>query len=63
VTRPELLKKLNDLLEKAEKENTFGCIEIELRGGRATVIRKTETDRLDRYEDNGEKTHARSTYR
>jgi hypothetical protein len=55
VTRPDLLKKLNDLLEKAERENTFGCIEIELRGGRATVIRKTETDRLD----NGEITHAK----
>jgi hypothetical protein len=47
MTRPELLKRLDTLLEKAEKETTYGCIEIELRSGRATVIRKTETDRLD----------------
>jgi hypothetical protein len=65
VIRPELLKRLDVLFEKAEKEGTFGCIEIELRGGCATVIRETKTSRLqndDEYKDR-EKAHAKNNYR
>jgi hypothetical protein len=59
VEKPELLKKLEAILDDAEHRKMFGAIEIEIRGGRATVIRKTETDRLEHYdESNGEKTHA-----
>ncbi len=65
MTRPELLKKLNDLFEKAEKEGTFGCIEVELRGGCATVIRETKTSRLQNDEEyrDREKAHAKPPYR
>ena len=62
MTRQELLKKLDALLAKAETERMFGAIEIIIRGGRATVISKTETDRLDQH-DNGGISHARSYHR
>ena len=62
MTRQELLKKLDALLAKAETERMFGAIEITIRGGRATVISKTETDRLDQ-NDNGGISHARNYYR
>jgi len=58
MTRQELLRKLDVVLEKAERDRAFGSIEIELRGGRPTVLRKTETDRLD-----GENPHANKTFR
>lgn len=55
--RTTLLRKLEAILAKAEQERTFGSIEIELRGGLATVIRKVDTERLDK----GETTHAYKT--
>lgn len=66
MTRPELLNRLNALFETAEKDGTFGCIEVELRGGYATVVRETKTTRLqndNEYKDR-EKAHAsKQTYR
>lgn len=47
MTRQEVLRKLDAILAKAEQERMFGSIEITIRGGRATVISRTETDRLD----------------
>lgn len=55
----DVLKKLEAILVKAEQEKMFGSIEIIVRGGRTTVINKTETDRLD----NGEISHAKQSYR
>ena len=63
MTRPEVLKKLDALLADAERNKAFGSIEVTIRSGRATVITKTETDRLDQYGDNGEISHAKQTYR
>jgi hypothetical protein len=53
--KPELLKKLETILDDAERRQMYGSIEIQIHRGKATVIRKTETDRLD----NGEQTHAK----
>ena len=61
MTRPDVLKKLDGILAKAEQEKTFGGIEIELRGGHVSLIRKTETERIERAE--GETTHAKPNYR
>jgi hypothetical protein len=58
--RAALLRKLEAILVKAEQEKTFGAIEIELRAGRATIIRLTTTDRL---EEAGERTHAKTNFR
>jgi hypothetical protein len=60
----EVLKRLEVLLRNAERDKMFGAIEITIRGGRATVITKTETDRLDQYGDNREISHVnKQTYR
>jgi hypothetical protein len=62
VNRAEVLRKLDGLLAKAEQDKTFGCLEIELRGGHVSLIRKTETERIER--PDGETTHAsKQTYR
>jgi hypothetical protein len=47
VTKPELLNKLQTLIDDAERTRMFGSIEMEIRDGRPTVIRTTKTDRLD----------------
>lgn len=52
-------QELNDLLDDAEKQKLFGSIELEVRGGRITVIRTTKTDRFD----TGEQTHANKNFR
>ncbi len=57
MNRQEVLRKLDALLARAESDRMFGSVEIIIRGGRATVISKTETDRLD--QSNGEISHAR----
>jgi hypothetical protein len=64
VNPAEVLKRLEVLLQNAERDRMFGAIEITLRGGRATVITKTETDRLDQYGDNRGISHVnKQTYR
>jgi len=45
--KPQLLKKLECLLDEAERTRMFGTIEIEIRDGRPVVMRTTKTDRLD----------------
>ena len=52
-------QELNDLLDDAEKQKLFGSIELEVRGGRITVIRTTKTDRFD----TGEQPNANKNYR
>ena len=47
MTREALLKKLNSMLTTAESERSWGQIEIEVRDGEPTLLRKTITERLD----------------
>ena len=42
-----LLKKLQVILDEAERSRMFGQIEIDIRDGRAVVLRTSKTDRLD----------------
>lgn len=41
-----LLKKLESIIDEAERAHLFGTIEIELRDGHATVLRTLKTERL-----------------
>jgi hypothetical protein len=47
MTRPEILKRLDTVLAKAEQDKTFGCIELDLRAGHVVILRKTETERFE----------------
>jgi|HubBroStandDraft_1064217.scaffolds.fasta_scaffold5504843_1 hypothetical protein len=53
MTRLELIKKLDVLLEQLERERAFGKIEIEVRGGRGDYLRVTKAEKLN----TGENTH------
>jgi hypothetical protein len=45
--RPELLLKVERLVDQAIREGMWGSIEIEFRQGRATLIRTHKTEPLD----------------
>lgn len=45
--KDQLLKKLDAMLTTADRERSYGQIEIELKDGEATLLRKTTTERLD----------------
>ena len=49
MTRPDFIRKVNDILDEAERTEMFGSLEIEIRGGRPTVMRTTITDKLENY--------------
>jgi hypothetical protein len=52
VTRPQLIKKLDALLEQLERERAFAKVEIEVRGGHGDYLRVTRAEKLT-----GENTH------
>lgn len=58
MNRPELLKKLEAILQDAERTGLFGHIEIELKGGTPVVIRTLKTEKIGDY-PNGKQTHYR----
>jgi hypothetical protein len=47
MTKEALLKKLDNMLGQAEREKTWGQIEIELRDGTVALLRKTSTERFN----------------
>jgi hypothetical protein len=51
MTRPELIKKLDALLEQLERDKAFGTIEIGVRSGHASHMSITKTERLDTVEN------------
>ncbi len=57
MNRAVLLKKLEAVLEEAERSHLFGTLEIEMRDGQATVLRTLKTERL------GDNPHAKPPYR
>jgi len=61
MTKDALLKKVDNMLSQAEREKTWGQIEIELRDGEPTLLRKTSTERLDA--DRERTREPRQTYR
>ncbi len=46
MTRPELLKKLDDMLDLMARNGEWGSIEIELQNGQAVRIRKSTTEKI-----------------
>jgi len=55
MTRPELFQKLGTLLDAAEREHTFGTVELELRDGKLVLLRTIKTEKI---EDRGNNSHA-----
>jgi hypothetical protein len=47
MTRNALLKKLDAMLASAEADRMYGQIEIEIKEGEPTLLRKSATERLD----------------
>jgi predicted transcriptional regulator len=47
MTRDALLKKLATMLASAEADRMYGQIEIEIKDGEPTLLRKATTERLD----------------
>jgi hypothetical protein len=50
MTKTALLKKLDAMLSTAEQERMWGNLEIEIRDGLPTVLRKLTTERLQERE-------------
>ena len=57
MTRPDLLKKLNELFDQMQRERSFGQIAIAFRDGEPDYIRKETTEKLNGAQGN---THAKS---
>lgn len=47
MTKTQLLRKVETMLDDAATNRTWGQIEIELRDGEATLLRRSITERLD----------------
>jgi len=47
MTRNALLKKLDSMLASAEADRMWGQIEIEIKDGEPTLLRRAITERLD----------------
>jgi hypothetical protein len=60
MTREALLKKLDNMLGQADREKSWGQLEIEIRDGEPTLLRKVTTERLD---TDRERTRGQQTYR
>jgi hypothetical protein len=45
--KPELLRKLDAMLDAAARTGEWGSIEIEIRYGKPSVLRKTTTEKLE----------------
>lgn len=60
MTRPELLTKLGTILDAAERERSFGTVELELRDGKIVLLRTVKTEKI---EDRGNNSHAKPSYR
>lgn len=51
MTKNALLKKLEMAIDDAERQRTFGTLEIEFRAGEPVFIRKMQTEKLDETEN------------
>jgi len=58
MTRSELFQKLGTLLDAAERDRTFGTVELELRDGKIVLLRTIKTEKI---EDRGNNSHAKTT--
>jgi hypothetical protein len=51
MSRTELLTRLQDILDEAEREHTFGSVELEIRNGTTVLIRRTITEKTSESKD------------
>jgi len=58
--KPELMKKLDAMLARAERDRMYGSLEIEIRDGKAVIIRTVSTEKL---ESIGKTNRANKSYR
>jgi hypothetical protein len=47
MTRPELYKKLDVLLDDAERTHMFGQVEFEIRDGKIVLLRTIKTEKVE----------------
>lgn len=59
MTKTALLKKLDAMLSTAEQERMWGNLEIEIRDGLPTVLRKLTTERLQERDTTRDRTFNR----
>ena len=57
MTKTALLKKLETVMTEAERSRMYGHIEIEIRNGEATFLRKLTTERLGMEKISDDETH------
>jgi hypothetical protein len=60
VTKPELLKRLEALVDQMKADRSFGQISIAFRDGEPDYLRKETTEKLNGVQGT---THAKPTYR
>jgi hypothetical protein len=60
MTRPELFSKLGTILDTAERDQSFGTVELEIRGGKIVLLRTIKTEKI---EDSGHDTHVDQKHR
>jgi hypothetical protein len=58
MTKPELLKKIETMLDELERNRAWGTIEIEVREGQPNMIRRSINEKIAQ-----ENTREQSTYR
>ena len=58
MTRPELHQKLDTILDAADRERSFGTVELEIRDGKVVLLRTVKTEKI---EDRGNNPHAAKT--
>jgi hypothetical protein len=47
VTRPDLIKKLNEMFDQMQRERSFGNITVAFRDGEPDYVRKETTEKLN----------------
>jgi hypothetical protein len=60
--KSELLRKLEKLIDEAERESLWGSLEIDFRRGKVTLVRKHRTVLLENGNQPGDP-HAEKSYR
>ena len=53
--KSELLKKIEAIIDGAEREHSFGTVEIEIKNGQVVLLRTIKTEKI---ESRGEDRHA-----
>ena len=61
MTRPELVNRLEAVIDEMARTRTWGTVQVDFQAGEATVLRKTSTEKLTT-EKNNNRVHNQSNY-